>query len=85
MIRRANILSLARSLVLAGALLCLGAGAQTDGPHETEEETIARCLRDLRSESLDVRQRAALVLGKYNHPEARRGLLGALHSIENPG
>ena len=32
---------------------------------ETEEETIAKCLRDLKSEDVDARRRAAMVIGKY--------------------
>ena len=37
---------------------------------ETEEQTISRCLEDIRSGELPRRRRAAMVIGKYNTPEA---------------
>ncbi len=37
---------------------------------ETEEQTISRCLEDIRSGELARRRRAAMVIGKYNTPAA---------------
>ncbi len=37
---------------------------------ETEEQTVSRCIEDIRSGDLARRRRAAMVVGKYNTPEA---------------
>lgn len=39
-------------------------------PRDSEAETIARCLRELASPDPAVRRGAAMVIGKYDHPEA---------------
>ena len=46
--------------------------------HETEAQTIARCLQDLQSRDIDVRRRAAMVIGKYNTPLAQHAVIGCL-------
>jgi HEAT repeat protein len=46
--------------------------------HETEAQTIAKCLRDLQDQSVDVRRRAIYVLGKYRTPQANAGMIRAL-------
>jgi HEAT repeat protein len=45
---------------------------------ESEDETIAKCLRDLRSSDLVTRRAAALVIGKYDSDEAKAALLRCL-------
>lgn len=45
---------------------------------ETEKETIAKCLRDLKSEDSEIRKRAALILGKYEKKEAVAALISQL-------
>lgn len=74
---------LAPSLPLLGpSLACLLLLACLGLPHsaraETEAETIARCLQDLQSPDDDLRQRAVLVLGKYNNQHARGAIIDAL-------
>ena len=39
-----------------------------EAPRETEAQTIAKCLRDLKSDDVDARRRAAMVIGKYRTP-----------------
>lgn len=46
--------------------------------HEAETETVARCLRDLQSEDVDVRRRAAMVIGKYETPVAQDAVIRCL-------
>ena len=46
---------------------------------ESEEQTIAKCLRDLQSPDAATRKAAALVIGKYDTPEAKAALLKCLH------
>jgi len=45
---------------------------------ETEAETIAKCLEDLKSPQVEQRRRAALVIGKYTTPQAQQALLACL-------
>ena len=45
---------------------------------ESEAETIARCLRDLRSNDLERRRAASLVIGKYDTAESRQAVLDCL-------
>ena len=51
--------------------------------HESESETIAKCLEDLKSDAVDVRKRAVLILGKYSNHLARSGVIRSL-SDSNP-
>lgn len=69
----------------AGLLLWLGMAGVSAQPlvmpvaaNESEGETIARCLRDLRSEDVEARRRAAMVIGKYQQPVAQEAVLGCL-------
>ena len=39
-------------------------------PRETEAQTVAKCLRDLKSDDVDARRRAAMIIGKYRTPAA---------------
>lgn len=50
-----------------------------DEMRESQEQTISRCIRDLKSQDVAVRRRAALLLGKYSTPEAEVALLECLH------
>jgi HEAT repeat protein len=45
---------------------------------ETEKDTVRRCLEDLQSQDAAVRRRGALVIGKYDVPEAREALARCL-------
>ena len=45
---------------------------------ETEMETIAKCLRDLKSPAVEDRRRAAMIIGKYRTPEAEQAVLDCL-------
>lgn len=45
---------------------------------ESEEETIAKCLRDLQSTDITTRKAAALVIGKYDSDAAKAALLQCL-------
>ncbi len=47
-------------------------------PAETEEETVARCLRDLRSPDVEQRRRAVLLIEKYRTPEVAEALADCL-------
>ena len=46
--------------------------------HESEMETVAKCLAELASKDVQARRRAVLVLGKYANFRAQAGLLRAL-------
>ena len=49
---------------------------------ESEAQTIAKCLRDLQSPDTATRKAAALVIGKYDSPEAKAALLKCLHDAD---
>jgi len=76
-----------RRIVAVVLLGCMGAAqpvAEPEQPaapapgHETEAETVARCLKEMASPDVQARRRAILVLGKYENPQADAGLLAAL-------
>ncbi len=74
------------SVIILGAfVLIMQSGYCQNQPFisgvETEEETIAKCLADLNSTQVEVRQRAVLILGKYNQPNA---MLGIQKSLRDP-
>lgn len=46
--------------------------------------TVAQCLKDLQSDDLLTRRAAALLIGKYDSPEAKKALLNCLQD-EDPG
>ncbi len=50
----------------------------TETPRETEAETIAKCLRDLKSDDVDARRRAAMVIGKYRTPTTEAAIIQCL-------
>lgn len=56
--------------------------ADVDDPgreaHETEEETIAKCLTDLKQGDVAPRRRAILLLGKYSAPAAQQAVIACL-------
>lgn len=74
--------------VVAGILLgCIAAAqpvvvpeppAEPAAGHETEAETVGRCLKEMASQDVQARRRAILVLGKYENPQADAALLAAL-------
>ncbi|MBR5077543.1 MAG: HEAT repeat domain-containing protein [Victivallales bacterium] len=45
---------------------------------ETEEQTIAKCLRDLKSDDVDARRRAAMIIGKYRTPMTEAAVIQCL-------
>jgi len=81
---------------LLAALAAVGLAAQTPAwgqvsptaqppppGHETETETITKCLHDFRSPDADMRRRAVLILGKYPGSAVAQQVLGqALHDTE---
>ena len=84
-------------MVFSAALLwaCWAAGQQVEildageaGPAEPEgggealEQTIAKCLADLKSDSAETRRGAVLILGKYRHPAAEAAVATALADPE---
>lgn len=78
----------ARRALLALLLVVLGLGfaygqvapplAEPPQQMESEAETIARCLRDLRSKDVETRRRAAMIIGKYQVPEAQAAVITCL-------
>lgn len=46
--------------------------------HDTEEETIAKCLDDLKNQDVARRRRAAMLIGKYDTPEAEEAVIRCL-------
>ena len=46
--------------------------------HDTEEETIAKCLDDLKSQDVAHRRRAAMLIGKYDTPAATEAVIRCL-------
>ncbi|MBQ9447041.1 MAG: HEAT repeat domain-containing protein [Victivallales bacterium] len=49
-----------------------------EAPRETEAQTIAKCLRDLKSDDVDARRRAAMVIGKYRTPSTEAAIIQCL-------
>ena len=65
-------------LLLLSAIFLVHAEGWAQTQTEDEDTTVRRCLEDLASESAEVRRRGALVVGKYDVPEARAALLRCL-------
>lgn len=68
-------------LTVAALLVAGAVAAQPAVPaegHETEAETMARCLAELASPDVQARRRAILVIGKYENPAAEAALLLSL-------
>ncbi len=59
-----------------------GAPAGPLGGGEALEETLAKCLADLKSKSAETRKSAVLILGKYRHPVAEAAVTAALGDPE---
>ncbi|MBO7620227.1 MAG: HEAT repeat domain-containing protein, partial [Victivallales bacterium] len=56
------------SMLILVAAMAVGRAQEAqpaETARETEEQTIAKCLRDLKSDDVDARRRAAMVIGKY--------------------
>ncbi len=71
------------AMVLTASFLTLYAADNVPDPaHETEQETISKCLADLSSPSADVRRRAVLILGKYTNPGALSGIIQSLNDTD---
>ncbi|MBP1583757.1 MAG: HEAT repeat domain-containing protein, partial [Victivallales bacterium] len=63
-----------RIIILLLAVFILMSANQPALAQETEKDTVRRCLEDLQSQDAAVRRRGALVVGKYDVPEAREAL-----------
>jgi HEAT repeat protein len=50
--------------------------------HETEAETVAKCVADMAAKDVATRRRAILVLGKY--PTNPKALMALLHALQDP-
>ncbi len=50
----------------------------TETARETEGQTIAKCLRDLKSDDVDARRRAAMLIGKYRTPATELAVIQCL-------
>jgi len=50
--------------------------------NESEAETIARCLQDLRSSDVEARRRAAMIIGKYRVPAAQEAVIACLRDSD---
>ena len=50
----------------------------TENVRETEAQTIAKCLRDLKSDDVDARRRAAMIIGKYRTNETEAAVIRCL-------
>jgi HEAT repeat protein len=79
------------AVVITSACLAQAPAAETPGAadaapaavHESESETIAKCLQDLKSADKDKRARAVLILGKYaRNPVAQQATMLALEDPE---
>jgi HEAT repeat protein len=64
------------------ALLAAWAAAAQPEGHETEAETMTRCLAELASPDVQARRRAILVIGKYENPAADAALLRSLRDAD---
>lgn len=50
--------------------------------HDTEAETIRRCLNDVRSDDVRLRRRAVMILGKYRAPAAVSAVIACLRDAD---
>ena len=55
-----------------------GAEPNHNAAKDTEEETIAKCLDDLKSDDVVRRRRGAMLIGKYSTPEAEEAVIRCL-------
>ena len=80
-----RMLALALTALLAGTALAQAPKQPPPAPGqpaarltETEVETIAKCLRDLKSPTVEDRRRAAMIIGKYRTQEAEQAIIDCL-------
>ena len=69
------------SMLILVAAMAVGRAQEAkpvEATRETEAETIAKCLRDLKSDDVDARRRAAMVIGKYRTPAAEAAVIQCL-------
>ena len=51
--------------------------------HETERQTIAKCLADLATDDVNLRRRAAMILGKYRTRETQNAMIRCLQDPDD--
>lgn len=56
--------------------------AQATHRQDTEEETITKCLDDLKSDDVARRRRATMLIGKYDTPEAEEAVISCLKDAD---
>ena len=68
------------TLILFAAMVAMPVCGEDGGgaKRETEAQTIAKCLNDLKSDDVEARRRAAMVIGKYQTPEAEKAVIMCL-------
>ncbi|MBP5673494.1 MAG: HEAT repeat domain-containing protein [Victivallales bacterium] len=68
------------TLMLCMAMIAVQVHGEDGGTvkRETEDQTIAKCLRDLKSDDVEARRRAAMVIGKYQTPDAEAAVIQCL-------
>lgn len=71
------------ALFLFGTLSLIGQDMSPNESHESESETIQKCLQDLKADSVEVRKRAVLILGKYSNPLAARAIIQSLNDKDS--
>lgn len=62
--------------------LLISCATRSQTATESEAETIGKCLRDLQSPDATTRRTAALIIGKYDTPQAKTALLNCLKDPE---
>ena len=62
--------------------ITFGEEVKLSQPQESESETIEKCLQDLKSDSIPVRKRAVLILGKYSNPIASKAIIRSLEDYD---
>ena len=69
------------SMLILVAAMAVGRAQEAqpaETARETEEQTIAKCLRDLKSDDVDARRRAAMIIGKYRTPMTEAAVIQCL-------
>jgi len=67
-------------LALFGVVACVLVAQEA--PRETEQETIARCLQELKSTDVALRRRAILLAIKYDTPEVEQAVIASLQDSD---
>lgn len=71
------------AVIITASAMLLTHGTQQAFAAETTKETVDKCLQELQSPNVELRRRAAMLIGKYDTVETRRALIKCLQDTDS--